>query len=1188
MTQTFDALEIDINTQTGGTHLIEASAGTGKTFGIASLFTRLIVLENIKIEKIAVLTFTKAATAELKTRLRSRLVSVRSFLENNQQTEDKFLQDLFAKAKKIDKAELLKRTKTALNDFDQAGIYTIHAFCRSILNENAFDCRVPFALEMQSTDDDNELKQKLAEDFWRKKIANNQTAALICFNNEITPEKILDDIKSYISQPLLNKENISFKQCIDEIETIHKKLCALEIEVTDDLIAQIEQNYCSDKTAKGLFNDLRPRIKELGTNQLEILFLQIRNNLDTTYDKRAFVPLFENLQKIIKNLPFDIEKIDKKPSKSFIDKNPNKTFNIQKHFLNSQNLLLKNNSDDLSPFKNFNLIDEYISAYQNFINNLGFFLLNYLDTEIKETKKLSNKRNYNDLLLDVYFSLKNTNLTKHLSQKYAVLMVDEFQDTDSVQYAIFQQSFIDKKQCVFFVGDPKQAIYRFRGADIYAYLNAAEKADHLYSMDTNYRTHEKLVNVCNALFNIDNAFLNNKISFSPVLANRKEEHISGSLKEKILPQALTVLAIDDEKTTADEQRQAIADICANHIAQVLNGGLFYQERPLSARDIAILVRSHNEADIMRKSLKNKGIDSVSLSKQSVFDSDEAKILYALMKFWLNPASENGLWRFVQMSNLIGKNIQEIQKDENISQDIANAHSYRTKWEKQGLFAAYQAFNEDYQISCSLIQRQEWRILTNIAQVIELLAEEEKNCFGTHALLQFLKQQIAQLDSNDESKLRLESDENLVKIITMHASKGLEYPIVYCPFIFRPHDEKVQDFEIIHQNDLSGSLKHKTQVDNMQIKNDLLAEQVRLLYVALTRATEALIVGCGGNSQANSSINYLLRQNEKEVPQKELWQNWLMQHADLSAKLLDGTELPKETVFRQPENETPHYSAKQLGTINLKRRQFSSFSAWQSQTHSEENLVVDNAERQVVSDLSNENNPLNNFPAGVNTGLCWHEILEEFYFNVPAKQQKDLIINKLEKYAFSLDAVENMLTLCERVRLAQLNHGVSLSQTPFRLPESQFLLNELNFQPEIVLKTNIGKGLPDIIRHALQRVEKTTVQGFFNGFIDMLTQDAQGNVYVIDYKSNKLPSYDEQAMNAAMAQHHYAVQALIYAIAIRRMFAIRNIHPEKLYVRYLFLRGLNEHNQNGIWAWDIDCNILKKLENELSVHKIQAA
>ena len=1170
MTQTFDALEIDINTQTGGTHLIEASAGTGKTFGIASLFTRLIVLENIKIEKIAVLTFTKAATAELKTRLRSRLVSVRSFLENNQQTEDKFLQDLFAKAQKIDKTELLKRTKTALNDFDQAGIYTIHAFCRSILNENAFDCRVPFALEMQSTDDDNELKQKLAEDFWRKKIANNQTAALICFNNEMTPEKILDDIKSYISQPLLNKEQISFEQCIDEIETIEEKLFRLpEIKVDDILLNEIQKHFkLNEEKDLLLWQSLKQRIETLGTNEIEIKFWQIYERLSGTYYKKpTIVNIFNNLQKIIKGYPFDIEKIAEKSN-----------------ILLPENLkFLKNKAvDDLSPLKNFNLIDEYISAYQNFINNLGFFLLNYLDTEIKETKKLSNKRNYNDLLLDVYFSLKNTNLTKHLSQKYAVLMVDEFQDTDSVQYAIFQQSFIDKKQCVFFVGDPKQAIYRFRGADIYAYLNAAEKADHLYSMDTNYRTHEKLVNVCNALFNIDNAFLNNKISFSPVSTNRKEEHISGSLKEKILPQALTVLAIDDEKTTADEQRQAIADICANHIAQVLNGGLFYQERPLSARDIAILVRSHNEADIMRKSLKNKGIDSVSLSKQSVFDSDEAKILYALMKFWLNPASENGLWRFVQMSNLIGKNIQQIQEDENISQDIANAHSYRTKWEKQGLFAAYQEFDEKYKISSALICRQEWRILTNMAQLIELLAEEEKNCFGTHALLQFLKQQIAQSDSNDESKLRLESDENLVKIITMHASKGLEYPIVYCPFIFRPHDEKVQDFEIIHQNDHSGSLKHKTQVDNTQIKNDLLAEQVRLLYVALTRATEALIVGCGGNSQANSSINYLLRQNEKEVPQKELWQNWLMQHADLSAKLLDGTELPKETVFRQPETETPHYSAKQLGTINLKRRQFSSFSAWQSQTHSEENLVVDNAERQVVSDLSNENNPLNHFPAGVNTGLCWHEILEEFYFNVPAEQQKDLIINKLEKYAFSLDTVENMLTLCERVRLAQLNHGVSLSQTPFRLPESQFLLNELNFQPEIVLKTNIGKGLPDIIRYALRNVEKTTVQGFFNGFIDMLAQDAHGNVYVIDYKSNKLPSYDEQAMNAAMAQHHYAVQALIYAIAIRRMFAIRNIHPEKLYVRYLFLRGLNEHNQNGIWAWDINCQELAELEQALSV------
>ena len=249
--------------------------------------------------------------------------------------------------------------------------------------------------------------------------------------------------------------------------------------------------------------------------------------------------------------------------------------------------------------------------------------------------------------------------------------------------------------------------------------------------------------------------------------------------------------------------------------------------------------------------------------------------------------------------------------------------------------------------------------------------------------------------------------------------------------------------------------------------------------------------------------------------------------------------------------------------------------------------MDSVERQVSVDLSNENKGINAFPAGTNTGLCWHEMLEEFYFHLPADTQKDLIINKLEKYALRLDYLDDMVAMCNHTRLAALNHGVSLSQIPFRLPESQFLLNELHFQPEVVLQY-LGDDLPENIGTALRQVQQHTVQGFFNGFIDMLAQDAHGNVYIIDYKSNKLPSYDLDAMNNAMAQHHYAVQALIYAIATRRMLSLHHIFPPVLCVRYLFLRGLNKDNTNGIWAWDIDCKQLAELEKALSVNKIQAA
>ncbi|MBR7002830.1 MAG: UvrD-helicase domain-containing protein, partial [Neisseriaceae bacterium] len=958
-----------------------------------------------------------------------------------------------------------------------------------------------------------------------------------------------------------------------------------EIKINDDLMEEIQGNFkLNEEKDLLLWQSLQQRIQQIGSNEIEIKFWQIFNRLSGTYYKKpTFVEIFNNLQKIIQGYPFNMEKIAEKA-----------------HLLLPENFVFTKNKsiDNLSLFEDFRLIYYFVLSYQNFTQNIGFFLLDYLDNEITKSKKSSNKHGFNDLLLDVYFSLENKILTKHLSKKYDVLMVDEFQDTDAVQYAIFKQAFIEQGKSVFLVGDPKQAIYRFRGADIYAYLNAKQDADHLYSMDTNYRTHEKLVNVCNALFNTNNAFLNNEIPFFPVQANRKQEYLSGSLKQEILPNALTVFHIDEsEKNTADEQRQKMAQICANHIAQVLNGRLQYKERGLSSGDIAVLVRSHSEGDIIRKALKNNGIDSVSIRQDSIFAADEARIVYALMKFWLNPATDGSLWRFVQTSDLMGKNIQQIQEYNNnerqVVKDIEYAHFLREKWEKQGLFAAYQAFDERYQISCSLICRQEWRILTNITQLIELLAEEEKNCFGTYALLHFLQQQIAQPDSGDNSKLRLESDENLVKIITMHASKGLQYPVVYCPFIFRPHDEKVQAFEITHQNNHSGCLKHKTQLAEQEIQNDLLAEQVRLLYVALTRAEEALIVGCGDMAQQNSSINHLLRNSlnispeNKEITQWQMWQDKCQQNNELSIQLVDSTQSPPETLFRQPATETQHYTAAQLSAINLKRRQFSSFSAWQTQTHNEENLVVDSVERQVSDDLSNENKGINAFPAGTNTGLCWHEMLEEFYFHLPADTQKDLIINKLEKYALSLDYLDDMVAMCNHTRLAALNHGVSLSQIPFRLPESQFLLNELHFQPEVVLHY-LGSGLPENICTALRQVQQHTVQGFFNGFIDMLAQDAHGNVYIIDYKSNKLPSYDLDAMNSAMAQHHYAVQALIYAIAVRRMFAIRNIHPALLHTRYLFLRGLNKDNANGIWAWDIDCKQLAELEKALSVHKIQAA
>ena len=1190
MTQTepFNALTIPID----GTSLIEASAGTGKTYGIALLFTRLILLENIPIEKIAVLTFTKAATAELKTRLRSRLNEVRYLLENNQSSDDLDLQQLLDKAD--DQQQLLNRAKKALINFDQAGIYTIHAFCRSILNEEAFACGVPFALQMQDEYERKQLEQTLCEDFWRKNIAQNQEIATICFHKNITPDDILKHIQSFIAQPLLNKNKININDCIEQLKNAQQQLFSLPIKSVDEnTLLNLQKIFAKEKTPE-LWLSFKQRLQEIGSNELELQFWQIYPQLNGgIYRKNTFVTIFNHLQYLLNNLPYDIDEITKKAD-----------------IMLPENLLFKSSEKKPENLENFRIFAHYGIAIQNILHNLGFMVLDYLDNAIQEYKeKHSSKRSYNDLLLDIYSALKNKILPKKLSQKYDVLMVDEFQDTDSVQYAIFKQSFIDKGKSVFLVGDPKQAIYRFRGADIYAYLNAKQDAKHLYSMSTNYRTHEKLVNVCNALFNVENAFFHNEIPFYPVAAHRQEWHISGSLKEQILPNALTVLAIDgenDEEKANDLQRQIAADMCANHIAHILNGHLTYQEEPLSAGKIAILVRSHSQGELMRKTLKNKGIDSVSLSQQSVFATQEAQALSALMEFWLNPLNKQGLWRFVQSSVFINKSLADIQRD---SRDDAQtnrileiAHKTRNLWENKGIFVAFRYFDAQLNIETNLITRQALRTLTNLNQLIELLSEEEKNHFGTHALLHFLQQQIAQPAYGDNGKLRLESDENLVKIITMHASKGLQYPIVYCPFIFikGKNDFAVQEFEIIHNADYSGCLKNTQTLDKQtteRIKDNLKAEQMRLLYVALTRAEDALIVCCGQETQLDLSINHLLQAglNQPIAPklQKDLWQEWLQIHTDLSVEIKDSIT---DTTFRQPENQPTHFQAATLSADELYRiqqhRRFSSFSAWSRQAQStptsdEEDSIIDANERQLPNNEMPIAQGIHAFPAGTNAGLCLHAILEKFDFYQPAHRQQAHIQRTLTAYQFDTAHTDDIIAVCDQVRKTPLNQNITLSHLPssFRLPESQFLIDEINFQPQIVLHY-LRDTLPENICQSLQQVEQHTVQGFFNGFIDMLARDQNGSVYIIDYKSNKLGNstgdYHQDALNSAIAEHHYAVQALIYAIATRRMLSLYNACPPTLCVRYLFLRGLNAENNNGIWSWDIDTATLVQLENALSV------
>lgn len=1201
-----------------GSYLIEASAGTGKTYSIAALFTRLILFEEIPIEKIVVLTFTNAATAELKTRLRSRLAQVAEILKKAQldiqkielPDNDDFLRDLFehAKAKNINGKTLWQRAHFAVSDFDRSSIYTILSFCHKILSEEAFVCHMPFSFEIE-TGKKQEINLKLSEDFWRKNIAHDYQKILLCNLFELNHKKIFKNISSFIGKQHLNYKK--YHTDITEINNIIPK-----IDISDNQVAWLPEQIkllSNDKKTEKLaqnFQKLLDRIKLTGTNKIEIKFWKIYPNLNkNSYRFDTFFNSFSSLQNFI-TINTNI-----KPTTDFLEK-------LEKiHQLENDERL--NDEEKNIAINISETLKKIKQCLNDSIEKIHFDMLEYIYQNAELEKESSDIRDFNDLLLDVERALNNNRqaLSEQISDKYEVLLVDEFQDTDDIQYDIFKKTFIEQNKKVFMVGDPKQAIYRFRGADIHAYLRAVKNADHRYSMNTNYRTHQKLIDVINRLFDCKAPFVYENIDYIQVKAQRENSDLTPSIP------ALTVLQIDTNNKLSDEIYKLSAQSVAEHMAYVLKQNIQYKQRNLNTGDIAVLVRSHTEAEIIRKALKQQGIESVSVRKDSVFVSIHADILYALMQFWLNPNENAHLWRFVLTSVLFNYTEDEIRTFNNdLIKNIENINDARKIveiWQRKGIFSAYQYFAEKHKIEQRLIKHRDYRALSNISQLIETLAIVSEDYQNPHALLNWFKQQIIKEnrseETSDQQQLRLETDENLVKILTIHVSKGLEFPVVYCPFIYKEIQHDNDALNIIHQDDADEikSKAHQSACEQQLVNKDMLSDHTRLLYVALTRAKESLIF-CDTNSELvisntiPSAIHYLLRQRNPEIAsQKDLYipKEYFRQpeKSEYSTDVLRNIfqDMPQDVVFiedtktlsktfRLPESEKTSqkkYIAAPMPARDFSGRKFYSFTAWQrreTQKHSHNTQIETFETEQITPNKNTEQFGIHNFPAGVVSGLCLHEILEKFDFQTPASTQIEKINAKLTSYGFDTEKWSDTISqLLDRVRTTKLNNNISLStiEKSFRLPEMEFLINNITFSQNSI-KKHFKESLSKPIQNAIDNISQDAVQGFFNGFIDMLAQDKNGEIYIIDYKFNKLgldyDDYQIQTLDNEMAKHHYAIQALIYALSVYKYLKSKQIYPKILHIRYLFLRGLQPPNTTGIWSWDIDCQKLAAFDKELSI------
>jgi exodeoxyribonuclease V beta subunit len=1143
----FDAKTVVLS----GTNLIEASAGTGKTYTLAELYLRLVLEQNLTVDKILVVTYTRAATEELRDRLRQKLVDARDALLETQSTNKRDFHKL----------------NLAIQSFDQAAIFTIHGFCQRVLTDFAFESGLRFDVDLIG--DELEILQSATDDFWRREVSQSdpELSAFLLAKKE-TPETLLQSIRSLIGKPYLNYIALPeidfqrFQQTVTDNFNAVKTIWAVE---QDQIIATLQN--------KTLLNGNKYR-----TNSVEAWLVQLMAMMESSV---APATLFENFERFTKARLEDALKKDQQlPELDF--------------WLACQVLL-----DAQQQLETARTIQ---------LQNLRLSLLAYLNETVPTLKQQQQVQSYDDLLVTLEQALNaaqgGDQLVEKLRSQYQAALIDEFQDTDPVQYQSFSRIYADSGLPTFYVGDPKQAIYSFRGADIFTYLKAKAATEHEHTLGTNWRSHPYLVSAVNSLFERKlQAFFYEEIPFISVQAARPETPVLLINNEAVSP--LSIVWTAGEKTLAKKDMTNLAaNSTADEIARLLNLAqdnkaelLSNETQPLSGGDIAVLVRNHRQAAEIQYCLQQRGINSVQQGRENVFASHEALLLERLL---LAVAEPNNASRIIAVlaSPLFGLtafDLYDVQQDEPTwLKHLDFFHELHQLWLQKGFMSMFR-----HVMVAQLVQQRVLalnngeRQLTNLYHLAELIQDycsRQKSAIG--AVLHWLASHRKSASGDDETaQLRLESDEQLVKIITIHKSKGLEYPIVFCPFLWDVNLRSGKD-EIVRFHDpeqdnaayvamIEPSL---TQAKELVLQEEK-AEDLRLLYVALTRARERCIITWGNANGVNDSALFsLLHPTLTKIDPVQMAAD-LQELASSSNQTIVVEPLIEQAMVGLQNNlaEQPLLAARDfVGKIDKPWR-IGSFSALTAGHDAEmpdyDSLSPHQIQLDTVRLTQAEIADRFKFPKGAQAGTCLHSILEQWDFKTDDNEGMSKLVSQLlVQYGFDQTWTEAVCKwLCEIVItplsaesslcLADLTPAQRLDEMAFYFPVTHLSVSSLKHQLKPYLVKNSA------LEQVINRSDFYDLSGFMKGFIDLIFEH-EGRFYVVDYKSNFLGSqpqdYTMNALDEAMISHDYPLQYLIYSLALHRYLALRlpDYDPAQHLggVYYLFIRGMHpDWGQAGVFA-----------------------
>ena len=1141
-----------------GVTLIEASAGTGKTFALTRLYLAA-VLSGVPVEKILVVTFTEAATAELRGRLRTLLSLARETALGVLPAPE--ILPLVADVK----GEHLPLLSRALFDFDRAPVVTIHSFCRRILREYAFEFDAPFSLELESSD--RPYKKASVRAVWRRRLYPEDPRIVWQISGKcpggpddllqwLSPGEIPRPFVRNIRAPELSNSREEFFQVRARWLS---RVCDLPFEEVDRWLSKFPGRGKNGKVVK----------KDL--------------------ERRA--ALRERIRELCSPFPFPPALYDRWDGELLA-------------------LLKRNGEGENPPPSGILPIQELLEA----ASRLGFSLSETFREELhREFSTVALKKRerqgvetFDDMIGRVVAGVVGPgggDLCKILRERFPVAFVDEFQDTDYAQFEIFGRIYdlffpnSSEKTSLVLVGDPKQSIYHFRGADLNAYVEAKEAVlrkdpDGLSSLEVNYRSEALHVEAVNTLFSRhpDPFLSQGRIGYTQVASQKKgpSDLVDLSPSGELLPPIL----FGPEPEGVAFKSQDFFNWSAREVLRLLGGNVLRKGEPLRPEDICCLVRTNDHANLMLAALESLGIPAVSYAGGSVLRGEMAFDLEMLLLALKDPGDRRQM-RLVLGSPLFNVSAREILEmggaSELWNQRIDPFFRTAADWGRLGAMGALRRLCLETGVFSRILGsgqgRSGRRRLTDLLHLLEIVESLDRDRPSLALLVdRYLDARRESEKKGDETTSpRLDTLDGRVRILTIHRAKGLEFPVVILPMGLTGWDGATEDEDEENKEEVSDG--------NPQ-------EMMRLLYVALTRAVHRTVVLIPCRYSYQTALARILSGDDSGVKKgREAVTFFQGQVADLVAHhpSLFG-HLPPPDMNQAglpPPPIPPLLPARELPRPIPAPLRLESFSSLFASSGGRQ-LGGGRGESPLPSgvrkddDLPWDRPAGERLPAGPLFGTVFHRTFEILLTTPPSGPQspspRDLLLElpgaldrALEENAAGLgEQIESfrdvLLPLCGRTLKAGIfpdpaapggwftfERIASLS----RSVEREFLLPVAGLGSERLLPYLLPEG---------GALRFDPVRGMIRGFVDLLFRHGD-RIYLLDYKTNRLPgereeeAYGPESLSRAMAQHRYDFQGLLYALALHRLLSFSR--PDYDYARhfggalFLFVRGAGERGEGVV-------------------------